>query len=70
MTTALDGIPHALLHNLKHNKVLHERIILLTIRIEDVPHQLQGVVVVLDDQNPACRHQLTASLGSFCSRGS
>jgi KUP system potassium uptake protein len=37
MTTSLDGIPHALLHNLKHNKVLHERIILLTVRIEDEP---------------------------------
>ena len=37
MTTASDGIPHALLHNLKHNKVLHERIIMLTVRIEDVP---------------------------------
>ncbi|HJQ18470.1 MAG TPA: potassium transporter Kup [Dongiaceae bacterium] len=37
MTTAPDGIPHALLHNLKHNKVLHERIILLTVKIEDVP---------------------------------
>ena len=26
MTTAPDGVPHALLHNLKHNKVLHERV--------------------------------------------
>ncbi|HET9427517.1 MAG TPA: potassium transporter Kup [Allosphingosinicella sp.] len=38
MTTASDGIPHALLHNLKHNKVLHERVLLLTVRIEDVPY--------------------------------
>jgi KUP system potassium uptake protein len=38
MTTSPDGIPHALLHNLKHNKVLHERLILLTVRIEDVPY--------------------------------
>jgi KUP system potassium uptake protein len=38
MTTAPDGIPHALLHNLKHNKVLHERVMLLTVRIEDVPY--------------------------------
>jgi KUP system potassium uptake protein len=38
MTTSPDGIPHALLHNLKHNKVLHERIVLLTVRIEDVPY--------------------------------
>ncbi|HWT13188.1 MAG TPA: potassium transporter Kup [Allosphingosinicella sp.] len=37
MTTTADGIPHSLLHNLKHNKVLHERVILLTVKIEDVP---------------------------------
>jgi len=37
MTSSADGVPHALLHNLKHNKVLHERIFLLTVRIEDVP---------------------------------
>jgi len=38
MTSAAKGVPHALLHNLKHNKVLHERVILLTVRIEDVPY--------------------------------
>ena len=38
MTTSAEGIPHALLHNLKHNKVLHERILLLTVKIEDVPY--------------------------------
>ena len=37
MTSSADGVPHALLHNLKHNKVLHERIFLLTVKIEDVP---------------------------------
>jgi KUP system potassium uptake protein len=38
MTSSGSGVPHALLHNLKHNKVLHERVILLTVRIEDVPY--------------------------------
>ncbi len=38
MTTSAEGVPHSLLHNLKHNKVLHERIFLLTVRIEDVPY--------------------------------
>ena len=38
MTTAPDGVPHALLHNLKHNKVLHERVMLLTVKIEDMPY--------------------------------
>ena len=37
MTSSPDGVPHALLHNLKHNKVLHERVVLLTVRIADVP---------------------------------
>lgn len=37
MTSTPDGVPHALLHNLKHNKVLHERIILLTVKIVDMP---------------------------------
>lgn len=32
------GVPHALLHNLVHNKVLHERVILLTVRTEGIPH--------------------------------
>jgi KUP system potassium uptake protein len=38
MTSSPEGVPHALLHNLKHNKVLHERIILLTIKITDAPY--------------------------------
>jgi KUP system potassium uptake protein len=33
-----DAVPHALLHNLKHNMVLHERIVIVTVRVEDVPH--------------------------------
>jgi KUP system potassium uptake protein len=38
MTSQADGVPHALLHNLKHNKVLHERSISLKVAIEDVPY--------------------------------
>ena len=38
MTSSAAGVPHALLHNLKHNKVLHERVILLTVKIQDVPY--------------------------------
>jgi KUP system potassium uptake protein len=38
MTSTPDGVPHALLHNLKHNKVLHDRVILLTVKIADVPY--------------------------------
>ncbi len=41
MTSASSGVPHALLHNLKHNKILHERVVLLTVRIEDVPYVVE-----------------------------
>src|SRR4030095_4272468 len=33
-----DGTPLALLHNLKHNKVLHQRVIFLTVVIEEYSH--------------------------------
>ena len=32
-----DGVPHALLHNLSHNKVLHERVVFLTVHIREEP---------------------------------
>ena len=38
LTTSHEGVPHAMLHNLKHNKVLHERVILLTVVFQDIPH--------------------------------
>lgn len=38
MTSSPTGVPHALLHNLKHNKVLHERIMILTVVIDEVPY--------------------------------
>jgi KUP system potassium uptake protein len=53
MTTAPEGVPHALLHNLKHNKVLHERVMLLTVRIEDVPYVEEGSRFNLTDSAAA-----------------
>ncbi|MBI5862568.1 MAG: potassium transporter Kup [Rhodocyclales bacterium] len=38
MTTNPDGVPRAMLHNLLHNKVLHERVILLNVNAKDIPH--------------------------------
>ena len=37
MSSSDDGVPSALLHNIKHNKVLHERVIVLTVKIADEP---------------------------------
>jgi KUP system potassium uptake protein len=38
MTSAVNKVPVALLHNLKHNKVLHERVVLMRVHTEDIPH--------------------------------
>src|SRR5207344_2497435 len=37
LTATPDAVPHALLHNLSHNKVLHERVVFLTVEVRDVP---------------------------------
>lgn len=38
LSASREGVPHALLHNLNHNKVLHERIVFLTVVTEPEPH--------------------------------
>lgn len=38
LTPNTDGVPHAMLHNLKHNKVLHEKVVILTVKFLDFPH--------------------------------
>ena len=37
LTANLDAVPTALLHNLKHNQVLHKRVALLRVTVEDQP---------------------------------
>ncbi len=49
LTAVGEGTPSALLHNLKHNQVLHERNILLTIIVEDKPYVTQGNRLLIDD---------------------
>jgi KUP system potassium uptake protein len=49
MTSTATGVPHALLHNLKHNKVLHERILILTVIIDEIPFiDLEDRIEVVD----------------------
>jgi KUP system potassium uptake protein len=38
MDRTLGGAPPSLLHNLKHNKVLHDRVVFLTVVTEETPH--------------------------------
>jgi KUP system potassium uptake protein len=37
LTARSDAVPHALLHNMLHNQVLHEQVVLLTVVYEDTP---------------------------------
>ena len=41
LNTHAGTVPPALLHNLKHNKVLHEQVVFLTVQVEDVPYVAQ-----------------------------
>ncbi len=38
LTSRPQGVPRAMLHSLKHYKVLHERMVIVTVRILDVPY--------------------------------
>ena len=38
LAVTTDGVPAALLHNLKHNQVLHDRVIILTVKFEETPY--------------------------------
>lgn len=37
LSAAREGVPPALMHNLKHNQVLHENVVVLTVEIEETP---------------------------------
>jgi len=47
-----EGAPSALLHNLKHNKIIHERNIILTIRTEGTPRVAQEQRVQIEELSP------------------
>ena len=49
MTSTPDEMPAAMLHNLKHNKILHERNIVLHVHFDDVPLITRARRVRVDD---------------------
>ena len=56
LTTSHSSVPHALLHNLIHNKVLHERVIFLTAVTEEVPSVPEVDQIEISDLgHGACR---------------
>jgi KUP system potassium uptake protein len=49
LTSASEGAPSAMMHNLKHNQVLHERNVLLTVVVEDKPYVTKGNRLLITD---------------------
>jgi KUP system potassium uptake protein len=49
LTSTANRVPHALLHNLKHNKVLHERVVFLTVHTRDIPRVTAAERIVIGD---------------------
>ena len=62
MTSSADKLPHSLLHNLKHNRVLHERVVFLTAVPETVPHVAPEAMLQVADLGDGCWH-ITVHLG-------
>ena len=57
-----DGVPHALLHNLLHNKILHERIVFLTVYNRDIPAVPESGRIKVEDLGHAC-YQVNVDYG-------
>ena len=49
LTRSPEGIPHTLLHNLKHNKVMHKRVVLLSLVVEEVPRVADEEQIAIED---------------------
>jgi KUP system potassium uptake protein len=49
-----DGVPHAMLHNLLHNKILHERTVFLTVHNADIPRVPEHERVHVEDLGHNC----------------
>jgi KUP system potassium uptake protein len=62
MTQEAGLVPHALLHNLKHNRVMHERVIFLTAAARNVPHVDPEDMAEVTDLEEGC-YQVLVRLG-------
>ncbi|MGQ0661763.1 potassium transporter Kup [Sphingosinicella sp.] len=49
MSATATSIPSALLHNIKHNQVLHERVVILTVDVQDVPEVAEAERAQIED---------------------
>ena len=48
VSARLDAVPNALLHSLKHYKVLHERVVLCTVTVADTPYVPKAKRITVD----------------------
>ncbi|MGZ8993062.1 MAG: potassium transporter Kup [Burkholderiaceae bacterium] len=62
MTLEPGYVPHALLHNLKHNRVMHERVVFLTAISRNVPHVDASDMTEIQDLGDGC-HAVKVRLG-------
>jgi KUP system potassium uptake protein len=62
LSSNADATPLALLHNLKHNRVLHDHVVFLTIVVQDVPHVAKHVRVTVEPMRPGF-HRVVAHYG-------
>jgi KUP system potassium uptake protein len=62
MTGNPEGVPLALLHNLLHNKVLHRRVVMLSVQFEQIPHVPVEERVEVEERANGF-HVVTASYG-------
>jgi KUP system potassium uptake protein len=62
MTAEAGLVPHALLHNLKHNRVMHERVVFMTAISRNIPHVDPRGMAEIEDLGDGC-YAVTVRLG-------
>ncbi|AKF06546.1 potassium transporter Kup [Sandaracinus amylolyticus] len=62
MTASANGTPPVLVHHYRHNQVLHEQIMLLSIQVQDVPFVPKDESVTVDDLGHGI-YRVTAKYG-------
>lgn len=62
MRSESDGVPHAMLHNLLHNKILHERVVFLSVNMLEVPYVPTEEQVRVQELGNDC-YQMTVQYG-------
>ncbi|WP_321960807.1 potassium transporter Kup [Paraburkholderia sp. J7] len=56
LTPNANAVPHALVNNLRHNRVLHERVVFLSVVTKDVPWVAESERVKVELLCPGCYH--------------